>query len=470
MWEFVRLSSQEVLFCTQVQSTGHKSLAGGHPEHFTTYYEILRSGQQPSEGKDKAMEEILNQASQVWLKTNAALFKHVLDYETKLEKFLNKTGGWIREQEEHIWRKMYEITGDAGTPLCASLDIMLCLLDTLPLFLANLSYRIHPSYAVLHLKLMPSPGWGFLAWIWHAILSFKNHKKAKDVLKEAIIQSTGGGTVSRASAGPSASTSTEPTQIKKDTNVPPLTSSSMVHSPSKHRHTKSLSPQHSQSDSSSNEESASGQESKGSCSSSSSSSGSSSGSGSGNGSRKGSPARSEASAGMRSAHSQSASIGSIKVLSGEEASRGDDDDDSLYSANKGDVSQGSVSLLDISVSDDEDTCKRKARELAHKSDTDFAVWKDKLISDGTMGLLERDNVVNDYADGGKRRPKNPDFFGPPVTYMEERGVLKPLPSTMNPLGLCHFYPTDPTIVSTLTPPKPPAKADHIKILLLLTKT
>ena len=127
MREFVRLSSQEVLFRTQVQSTGHKSLAGGHPDCFTMYYKILQSGQQPSEAKDKAMEEIINQASHAWLKTNAALFKHILDYEAKLEKFLNKAGGWIREQEEHIWTKMFEITGDAGTPLCTSLNIMLCL-------------------------------------------------------------------------------------------------------------------------------------------------------------------------------------------------------------------------------------------------------------------------------------------------------------------------------------------------------
>ena len=139
--EFIRLSSQEVLFRTQVQSTSHESLASGHPDCFTMYYEILWSDQQSLEVKDKAMEEILNQVSQVWLKTNAALFKHILDYEAKLEKFLNKTGGWIREQEECIWMKMFEITGDAGAPLCASLDIMLCLLDTLPSFLANLSYQ-----------------------------------------------------------------------------------------------------------------------------------------------------------------------------------------------------------------------------------------------------------------------------------------------------------------------------------------
>ena len=72
----------------------------------------------------------------------------------------------------------------------------------------------------------------------------------------------------------------------------------------------------------------------------------------------------------------------------EEASGGDDDDDSLYSPNEGDVSQGTVSLLDISVSDDEDTRKCKACEVARKNDTDFAAWKDKLISDGMTGLQE----------------------------------------------------------------------------------
>ena len=79
-------------------------------------------------------------------------------------------------------------------------------------------------------------------------------------------------------------------------------------------------------------------------------------------------------------------------------------------------------------------------------------------------------MVNDYADGGKREPKNPDFFAPPISYMEEHGDFKPLPSTTSPLGLCHFYPVDPTIVTRLTAPKPLAKVDHIKSLLILTKT
>ena len=46
-------------------------------------------------------------------------------------------------------------------------------------------------------------------------------------------------------------------------------------------------------------------------------------------------------------------------------------------------------------------------------DTDFVVWKDKLISDGMTGLQERDNVVNDYADGGKRKPQKSQLLWPP---------------------------------------------------------
>ena len=37
--EFVRLSSEEVLFCTQAQSSSHKMLAIRHPDWFSTYYQ-----------------------------------------------------------------------------------------------------------------------------------------------------------------------------------------------------------------------------------------------------------------------------------------------------------------------------------------------------------------------------------------------------------------------------------------------
>ena len=53
--------------------------------------------------------------------------------------------------------------------------------------------------------------------------------------------------------------------------------------------------------------------------------------------------------------------------------------------------------------------------------------------------------------------------------MKECGVFQPLPSMMNPLGLCHFYPADPSSLSTLPLPKPPTTKEHLQCLLVLAK-
>ena len=139
--EFTKLSNQEVLFHTQAQSTNYEILASGHLDRFTAYYVILRSDDESTEAKEKAIEELLNRVSEVWLRTNVSLFKHMLDYEVKLDAFLDRAGGWIRAQEEHIWMTMLQITKDLGVPLCAGLAIVFHLLDTLPSFPANLMYQ-----------------------------------------------------------------------------------------------------------------------------------------------------------------------------------------------------------------------------------------------------------------------------------------------------------------------------------------
>ena len=113
-----------------------------------------------------------------------------------------------------------------------------------------------------------------------------------------------------------------------------------------------------------------------------------------------------------------ASVGSVEVLSGDQASEGEHD--TSYSTDKADVSQGSIPLLDISASDDDETRKCKVRDYARRSDTAYATWKEKQTSDGVKGMEERDQMVNDYTDG-KRRPKNPDPLSPPVCYMEDHG-------------------------------------------------
>ena len=59
--EFVRLSSEEVLFHTQAQSSSHEMLASGHPDRFSTYYQILRSDKEPSDARDKPWKRLLAQ-------------------------------------------------------------------------------------------------------------------------------------------------------------------------------------------------------------------------------------------------------------------------------------------------------------------------------------------------------------------------------------------------------------------------
>ena len=94
------------------------------------------------------------------------------------------------------------------------------------------------------------------------------------------------------------------------------------------------------------------------------------------------------------------------------------------------------------------------RELARKSDTDFVAWKDKLIRDGVTGIQERDRSVNDYADAGKRRPKNPDTIGPPCFLHEGMwGVSAPALYDES-LGVMSLLPhADPSSLSTLPPPE-----------------
>ena len=290
-------------------------------------------------------------------------------------------------------------------------------------------------------------------------------------MKEAIIHSTRGGAATTARADPPASTSTAPAQVLEDAETlplhdPPPSSPSTACSPSKRKHAKSTSPHRSQSSASSDESLASGCRSRGSQSSSSSSSGSSSRSGSGSESQSGSPSRSKASAGTQSVHLVAASAGGVEILSWDEASGVKHD--VSYSTDKADVSQGSIPLLNISAAADDETRKCKAHDLARRSDTNFTAWKEQQISKGVKGIEEWDNVVNDYTVG-KRKPKNPDSLGPPISYIEECGVFQPLASTTNPLGLCRFYHVDSN-VSTPKTPKPPATVEHVKKLLLLAST
>ena len=117
----------------------------------------------PLDARNKAMEEIVDVVNKAWSRANETLFDHVLDYERKLNTFLDKVGGWIREQEERIWTTVFQIVEDTGAPVCAFLDILFRLLDTLPSLPPN---RLLPKSVTPHLagslpRRTHNPGWGF---------------------------------------------------------------------------------------------------------------------------------------------------------------------------------------------------------------------------------------------------------------------------------------------------------------------
>ena len=221
--EFVRLSSKEVLFHTQAQSTSHETLASTHPDRFSTYYQILRSDKEPLDTRAKAMEEIISTVNRAWSRANETLFDHVLDYKRKLNAFLDKAGGWIREQEERIWITVFQIVEDTGAPLCAFLDILLHLLDTLPSLPPNLSYQSQsPMICGFSPTAYAQPWLGLHNLNLPHAPSFDSGRKAEDILKDAIIHSTRGGPVSKARVIPATSTSTAPVQVSKSAETLPL--------------------------------------------------------------------------------------------------------------------------------------------------------------------------------------------------------------------------------------------------------
>ena len=140
------------------------------------------------------------------------------------------------------------------------------------------------------------------------------------------------------------------------------------------------------------------------------------------------------------------------------------EEDAGHSEDEETLSQGTVSLLDISTSNNEDARKSTMCEAAHKSNVQYGNWQDEQICQGKEGITQCDKGVNDYADGGKPY-KAPDKIGPLVPDMEECGMFKPLDTIVKPLGLCRFYCTNPPHSNIITNPKSAASAHKIKCLL-----
>ena len=120
--------------------------------------------------------------------------------------------------------------------------------------------------------------------------------------------------------------------------------------------------------------------------------------------------------------------------------------------------------LDISNSDNEETRKVAVCKKARKSDIQYAAWQDEQIRQGNDDIAKRDKRVHNHTDIGKHC-KAPDKIGPPLTYMEEHGVFKPLDTIVNPMGLCRFYCMSSKKSNVFTGPKSTESACKIKDMI-----
>ena len=126
------------------------------------------------------------------------------------------------------------------------------------------------------------------------------------------------------------------------------------------------------------------------------------------------------------------------------------------------------SLLDISNSDNEETRKVAVHDKACQSDVLYATWRHRQIRQGNDDIGQCNQRVCDHADIGEHC-EPPDEIGPPLTYMEERGVFKPAEAINNPMGLCQFYWTSPKKSNVLTGPKSANCAHKIQGMVEVAK-
>ena len=308
---------------------------------------------------------------------------------------------------------------------------MFHLLDTLPSFPANLTYQsTSPMITGFTPKVYAQQPWlGLHSLDLAHTPPPDSHRKAEDVLKEAILHSTGGNAATAVSTGPSTSTSTAPKQTRQDADeLPwegiPSTSSPTAHSPTKqmcqvsfsmHTHGPVL------------------------------------------------PLLAGAQCLImdqdevpQACQAHQAQVPDLAVAVGPVMGPQhgpkpvDTRDLSTHEQHQMEVSKSSLQMRPVEVRRMSWTLPM--RQMSHKGVCPCltsplqmmrtltnarhvnspakmiltSAWRDKLIRDGVVGIQEWDKTVHDYADPGKRRPKNPDTIGPPISYMKEpRGVSAP---------------------------------------------
>ena len=125
-------------------------------------------------------------------------------------------------------------------------------------------------------------------------------------------------------------------------------------------------------------------------------------------------------------------------------------------------------MTDFLKSDTKGVRAAIAHEKACQGDALYATWCDSEICKGNDEIKQCDSRVCNHPQFGKHC-EAPDQVGPPISYMEELGVFKPVMSPNNPMGLCQFYRTSPEKANVLVGSKSADCVHRIHRLIELAK-
>ena len=125
-------------------------------------------------------------------------------------------------------------------------------------------------------------------------------------------------------------------------------------------------------------------------------------------------------------------------------------------------------MTGFSQSDTEGVHAATACDKACLGDVLYATWRDNQIHKGNDKIKQHDLRVCNHPQFGKRC-EAPDQVRPPISYMEECRVFKPMEFTNNPMGLCPFYCTSPEKANVLVGPKSAESAHRIHRLIEIAK-
>ena len=429
--DFIQLSNQEALFCMGAKGTGYEKATREHPDC----------------SLDKRDKVTRRSGEAAWLDTNSLPFCHALEYQNNMIELITRSQEAIQALHEHIWKVVCRVMESAGKSVADGLGIALHLVDMLPTIPLQLTFttvtaRLPRCTPKAHAH-APPPGTdqGAMTVLGKEILKSACGAEEKAMQPTWLVTATGAGSVKvmmveseggnypncpRTSLSPALHVSTSTGWHTTRYQTPCSPSYSAYHSPSWDLPSRSLRLRPHSSDSSV------------------------SGFGSSSPSESGLDKESDTgSSGGDSGSPEWYCSSSPDVIF---LGKNEEDPADAEGEKNGSNDEEALSLLDISNSDNEEACKAAAHNKACQSDVLYATWQDRQIRQGNDDIAQHDQRVCDHTDIGKCC-EAPDEIGPPLTYMEECGDIKPVEAINNPMGLCRFYRMNPKKSNVLTGPK-----------------